>query len=140
MTGSSTHQARSATRSVAPFAIRCWEPSFHSTSQAPWPPSKMVHIGRSGSGRIRWPASDSWRWPSSLTATALAHTLLLETVVLILAEHLESEPELREPVAALLQPIERQKEAVRATRRCRPPSDIDPGTGIEVHETVHTLQ
>jgi hypothetical protein len=74
--------------------------------------------------------------PEALRAAQdLAHTMLLETVVLILAEHLESAPELRDSVAALLEPIERQNEAVRATRRRRrPPTDIDPGTGIEVPE------
>jgi hypothetical protein len=66
-------------------------------------------------------------------AHELAHTLLLETIALILAAHVEAAPELRDSVAALLEPIERQNELVRATRRRRQrPSDIDPGTGIEL--------
>jgi hypothetical protein len=64
-----------------------------------------------------------------------AHAMLLETIVLILAEHAESAPEQRDRVAALLEPIERQNEAVRTTRRRRqPPTDIDPDTGIELPE------
>jgi hypothetical protein len=62
-----------------------------------------------------------------------AHTMLLETVVLILAEHVEGAPAVRDQVAMLLEPIERQNEAVRATRRRRQqPIDIDPDTGIEL--------
>lgn len=64
-----------------------------------------------------------------------AHTLLLETIVLILAQYIDSAPEARDAVAALLEPIERQNEAVRATRRRRrPPTDIDPDTGVELPE------
>lgn len=74
--------------------------------------------------------------PSQETLRAVqerAHTMLLEIIVSILAAYVEAAPELREPLAALLEPIERQNEAVRATRRRRqPPSDIDPGTGIEL--------
>lgn len=68
-------------------------------------------------------------------AQELAHGLLLETIVLILAAHIDSEPEMRDQVAALLEPIARQNDAVRASRRRRrQPSDIDPGTGIELPE------
>jgi hypothetical protein len=74
-------------------------------------------------------------------AQELAHTMLLETVVLILAAYVQSAPEMREGVAALLGPIERQNDAVRANRRRRrPPTDIDPGTGIELPEDEQPIE
>lgn len=66
-------------------------------------------------------------------AQELGQNYLLETAVLIMAQHVRSAPEQREAVAALLEPILRQNEAVRETRRRRqPPRDIDPGTGVEL--------
>jgi hypothetical protein len=60
---------------------------------------------------------------------------LAETYVLILAAYLQAPAEQREAIAALLEPITRQNEAIRATRRRRKqPVDIDPGTGVELPE------
>jgi hypothetical protein len=68
-------------------------------------------------------------------AQKLGQTLLAETVVLIAARHILASPEQQPAVAALLEPILRQNEAIRATRRRRrKPRDIDPGTGIELPE------
>jgi hypothetical protein len=64
-----------------------------------------------------------------------AHTLLTETIVLILAEYIRCAPERREQVGELLEPIVRQNEAVRAARRRRRlPVDLEPGTGDELPE------
>ena len=66
-------------------------------------------------------------------AQELGQTYLVETAVLIMAQCVRSAPEQRPAVAALLEPILRQNEAVRETRRRRqPPRDVDPGTGIEL--------
>jgi hypothetical protein len=66
-------------------------------------------------------------------AQALGQTHLAETVVLIAARHVLSPPEQQDAVAALLEPILRQNDAIRAIRRRRRPArDVDPGTGIEL--------
>jgi hypothetical protein len=66
-------------------------------------------------------------------AQEAAQACLAETMVLIMAEYIDSPPERRESVAALLEPILRQNEAVRASRRRRQPAqDVEPGTGIEL--------
>jgi hypothetical protein len=68
-------------------------------------------------------------------ALALGQTHLAETVVLIAARHVLSPPEQQPAVAALLEPILRQNDAIRATRRRRRPArDVDPGTGVELPE------
>ncbi len=68
-------------------------------------------------------------------AQALGQTYLAETVVLILARLVLSPPEQQPAVAALLEPILRQNDAIRATRRRRRPArDVDPGTGLELPE------
>jgi hypothetical protein len=62
-----------------------------------------------------------------------AQNCLAEIVVLILAGSLRGAPEQRERVAALLEPILRQNEAVRQSRRRRQPvQDIEPVDGIDL--------
>lgn len=64
-----------------------------------------------------------------------AQESLAETYVLILAAYIQAPPEQRPAIAALLEPIQRQNDAIRATRRRRkPPVDVDPGTGVELPE------
>lgn len=61
-----------------------------------------------------------------------AQCLLAETIVLIVAAALRAAPEQREGVEALLEPILRQNEALRQSRRRRQPvQDIDPISGDE---------
>lgn len=64
-----------------------------------------------------------------------AQESLAETYVLCLAAYLQAPPDQRAAFAALIEPIMRQNESIRATRRRRKqPVDIDPGTGIELPE------
>jgi hypothetical protein len=62
-----------------------------------------------------------------------AQCCLAETVVLILAASLRVAPEQRDSVAALLEPILRQNEAVRQSRRRRQPAqDVEPVDGVDL--------
>ena len=70
-------------------------------------------------------------------ARKIGQTFLAEIVALIVARHVLSAPEQQPAVAALLEPILRQQDAIRATRRRRRPArDIDSGTGIELPAPV----
>lgn len=76
------------------------------------------------------PSTDELR-----AADALGQELLAETLVLIQAHFITNAPQDHEGRAYLLEPILRQNDAIRATRRRRrPPQDIDPDTGVDLPE------
>lgn len=79
----------------------------------------------------RQPSSDDMR-----AADARGQELLAETLTLLLAHFISNAPDDHEGRAYLLEPILRQNEAIRASRRRRrKPRDVDPDTGVELPET-----
>jgi hypothetical protein len=76
------------------------------------------------------PSTDDLR-----AADARGQELLAQTLVLIQAHFIVNAPEDHEGRAYLLEPILRQNDAIRASRRRRrPPRDIDPDTGVDLPE------
>lgn len=76
------------------------------------------------------PSTDDLR-----AADARGQELLAETLVLIQAHFIVNAPLDHEGRAYLLEPILRQNEAIRTTRRRRRPArDVDPETGVDLPE------
>ncbi len=68
-------------------------------------------------------------------AQAQGQDMMAEVYILILAHGMDGTPESVEVRDLLLEPIDRQNEAIRqARRRRRPAQDIDPDTGAELPE------
>ncbi|HWN68060.1 MAG TPA: DUF6261 family protein [Haliangium sp.] len=71
----------------------------------------------------------------------IGQELLAETLVLIQAHFITNAPQDQEGRAYLLEPILRQNDAIRASRRRRrPPRDIDPDTGVDLPESDEPVE
>lgn len=103
-------------------------------------PDALPTVGRLRTINVRYgevlnsyeiqPSTDDLR-----AADAIGQELLAETLVLIQAHFIANAPQDHEGRAHLLEPILRQNDAIRASRRRRrPPRDVDPDTGVELPE------